>query len=311
MDPLLTVRRAPTTRRARLGTSLAAAAVLALGLASCGGDEPAGGQASASASAEASSTPSASATISDGADTAQGSGDEAARTEYVEAVREAAQETDVSVRSRITSTVSSGQQEIETVITGVTAIEDGELTADFDTTLPESQGGAELRTVIVDGVLYVQAPGVPEGKFQRIDIDEAGGQFGEQLQQQLDQLDPRAQGAASLDAITSVERVGESTVDGVDVTDYRVVLDFAGYAEAQGNQTLLQLQQAAGAPDTVPALNSLDDEGRIRRSVIDLELQGTEVRTVADFLEYGVDVDVTAPPRSRTVEAPTGQAPTG
>ncbi|QWC85701.1 hypothetical protein KLP28_02770 [Nocardioidaceae bacterium] len=287
-------------------------AALALALTGCGSDgdtDPAAGSGDASASASPSQSPSESAEESPSeSPEASGSsgGDSAAQQEYVDLVQQAAEEEDTSVRTRVVSTVDTPQGPLETVVRGVTQVEDGELSARLDTELPQSAGGGTLQTLIVDGVFYVQAPGIPQGKYARVDLAEAGGQIGEQLQQQIDQIDPRAQAEATIASVQSVEKLGESRVNGADVTRFRVVQDFREFADAQQNPLYDQLLASGAAPEQLTSVVAIDDDGRVRRTTADLEVQGTSVRTVADFLAYDVDVDITAPAQRDVVEQPTG-----
>ena len=286
----------PSCRRAAVG--LASTAVLALTMAGCGSESAPAEEASATASssASASTSPSASASAS-----AESSG---AKQEYLDAVRAAAEEENASVRTKVLSTIDSPQGKIETVVTGVTQVQDGVISADLETELPQGQG--TLRTLIVDGVFYVQGPGIPKGKFAKYDLATSGGPLGEQLQQQLDQIDPRAQAEATVASVTSVEKLGEGSVNGVDVTEYRVNQDFAAFAKESKSPLFDQLLQSGAAPKQLTSVVSLDDEGRVRRTELDLDVQGSAVKTVADFLEYDVDVDITAPPKSKVAKMPQG-----
>lgn len=295
-------------RRAARVRGLAVAAVLGLTLTSCGGGDTGSTETSPSASASASS--SASSPSSSPSDTAgaEGSGSSEgsaeAKEEYLDVLRQAAEEQETSVRTRSVNTVDTPQGPIETVVTGVTVVEDGTLSARLDTELPQGQGS--LRTLIVDGTFYVQAPGVPQGKFVQVDLREAAGPLGEQLQQQLDQIDPRAQAESAIDSVTSVEDLGEDEVNGVEVTRYRVTQDFRAVVEAQNNAVLKQLLDEGIAPEELTSEVSVDDEGRVRRIEVELDVQGMTVTTVSDYLEYDVDVDITAPPRSKIAEMPSG-----
>ena len=291
--------------RARGASGLATAAVLALALTGCGSEsetEPAA-PASSSSSAAESASPSPSESPSESAsDAAVSRGDSEAKEDYLEAVRQAAEE-DSSVRTRVISTVETPQGPLMTTVKGVTQMQDGKLSARLDTTLPPNAGGLTLQTLIVDGVFYLRTSSMPEGKYEKIELAQASGEIGAQLQQQLDQIDPRAQAEATVASVESVRVLGETKVNGVDVTQYNVTQDFQKFADAQENPLFDQLIQAGAAPQELESTVYLDEDGRVRRTQLELEVQGSAVRTVADFLAYDVDVSIEKPAKKDIVKS--------
>ena len=303
------VSRSDARRHAPRG--IAAAAVLALALSGCGGGESAGEEPSApassssTASAPASTEPSTQASGEPSTGSSADAGSAEAKQAYLDVLRQAAEQEDVSVRTRAVSTAAGPQgQETSTTVTGVTVIEDGKVSARLDTEIPGST--QKSRILIVDGVFYVQSPALEDGRYVQIDLGEAAGQLGEQLQQQLDAIDPRAQAQAQIASVQSVEDLGEGTVNGVAITRYRVTQDFEAAARAQDNQILRQLLNEGIAPDQLTSDVSVDDEGRVRRIELELDVQGITVKTVADYLEYDVKASISAPPQSRIVQMPQG-----
>ena len=253
------------TRTSWRGT--AAAAALVLGLVGCGGGD---------------------APRADRADTL------APQAAVVAAVQQT-QEVD-SYGFTLTSSTNAGGQSIEFGGSGV-ATSDGSA-AEMTFSLPG--GAGELRQRIVDGVMYMELPQQP-GVFYELKVAD---------------LVDTALGAstdvtAGLEALTSVdegvEEVGREDLRGVDTTRYRGTFDLSKAFEAFKGPLRDQLEQvvANGGTKRVPFDAWVDDEGRIRQVDQTLTLQVPqapgqefEVETRVEFYDFGVDVDVEAPPAS-------------
>lgn len=82
----------------------------------------------------------------------------------------------------------------------------------------------------------------------------------------------------------SVRKGGTTTVNGVDVTQYEVELDLSKVAGAE----------AAGS-GTATATYYLDQDDRMRRVQVDMEIQGQKVATIVDMTSYNEPVDISAP----------------
>lgn len=116
----------------------------------------------------------------------------------------------------------------------------------------------------------------------------------------------------------SVEKVGTEKVRGAQTTHYRAVLDLAKEAaqqdpEVRGAHDDL-VEQLGG--DKLPVEVWLDDHERVRRFAIDVTMpvpkgtdapgtpEGAEVRTQIkiDYYDFGLNVDVQAPPPDQTMD---------
>jgi hypothetical protein len=95
-------------------------------------------------------------------------------------------------------------------------------------------------------------------------------------------------------------RLGEKDVRGIPTDGYRLELDLARLVErapAQRRQAL-EAELERRAVKTIPVEVWIDDVGRARRFVIELE----EVPATVDFFDFGVAVDVQAPPKDEVFD---------
>jgi hypothetical protein len=117
----------------------------------------------------------------------------------------------------------------------------------------------------------------------------------------LGQNDP-SQMLEYLRATSKVEERGTDTVRGVETTHYkaRVQLDkVADRVSADAAKTLEQLTQQTGIKE-VPFDVWVDDEGLVRRIVMDWHPKGGSFRMSIDLFDFG-NVDIAVPDASETV----------
>lgn len=253
------------TRSGWRGT--AAAAALVLGLAGCGGGDGSGA----------------------------GRADTLAPQAAVVAAVQQTQQVE-SYGFTLTSSTDAGGQSIEFGGSGV-ATSDGSA-ADMTFSLPG--GAGELRQRIVDGVLYMELPQQP-GVFYELKVADLADTS----------LGASTDVTAGLEALKSaddgVEEVGREELRGVGTTRYRGTFDLSTAFQAFKGPLRAQLEQvvAKGGAERVPFDAWVDDEGRIRQvdQTLTLEVpqapgQELEVQTRVEFYDFGVEVDVEAPPAS-------------
>lgn len=179
-----------------------------------------------------------------------------------------------------------------------------------------ARGAYEL---IFDGTtVYAQLPGFDlPTPWLRIELGELPGMDAAQLEQ-FAQLDP-ADGLRLLSAaIDEVETVGEEEIRGVTTTHHRLRLDLKRAAENAPPEAQEYLGRQVGrlGVETLPLDVWLDEEGRVRRQAYQIDLAGgglpppgvpsagpaagagapTGVRLAVDYYDFGVQVDVAAPP---------------
>ena len=184
-------------------------------------------------------------------------------------------------------------------------------------------GSVEVR--IVDGVIYVNlgevplaASRLPEGKhWVRIDPDSLGAGSGVGLGQLLEQAKSNSptQGLEYLRGLSGdVQNLGDDTVAGAHATHYRASIDYAKVA-AKLPDSASALAGKLATLGTVPADVWIDDSDRVVKMHFTISggaLGGSELvdgdRT-ADFTmeitDFGVPVNVEAPPADETVDVAT------
>ncbi|WP_370616267.1 DUF6612 family protein [Mumia qirimensis] len=172
-----------------------------------------------------------------------------------------------------------------------------DVTTDTDPTksamrMTMDMGGQDVEMVLVDGVVYTKAPGMPEGKWMKIDLADAAGAAGGSFAQLRDSIDP-AQSIKNLkDSLKDLKDTGETeTLDGVEARRFDAVVD---------TSKLAGLPAAAGAqiPDEITYQYWVGPDNLPRKVV--LEGLGTPMELT--FSKWGEDVAVEAPPAADVVD---------
>ena len=137
-------------------------------------------------------------------------------------------------------------------------------------------------------------------QWLRYDLDSLGPEFASILDQ-AQQVDP-AESLSVLRDVADVTEVGRETLEGVETTHYSGELDLRATLEASGVDPAM-LEGAAGVDldQPVPVDVWIDEDGLVRRYETSMEVSGTTTTTTFEVLEYGVDVEITAPPADETV----------
>ena len=190
----------------------------------------------------------------------------------------------------------------------------GRLTFDAGDLLQASglEGADEPIEVILDGdVVYMKYPlltaFLPDAKpWLKLDVANVAEQQGIDLSQ-FQQLNQNpAETLDYLRATANVEEVGTETIDGVETTKYRGVVEFDKVADfvpeadrAELEEAIDQLKEQTGLSE-LPVEVWVDDDGLPRRIsyAYDAEIQGQSFKAalVMDFSDYGVEVSVEPPP---------------
>lgn len=196
------------------------------------------------------------------------------------------------------------------------------LFAAFDDAPPDAFGDGTMELVFDGLVFYV---GFPQGsaiekelgagkRWMRVDVEEIGEEAGLDLgalmqmnQSPMDQL--RLLYAAS----DGVEVVGTEEVRGVETTHYRAQVDFGRALDATLDESgldgeerealerqLRSLQDEPGLDLSMPMDVWVDDEGRLRRFVLDMTAapgaeEAVTMTMTMELYDFGVEVDVEAP----------------
>jgi hypothetical protein len=199
----------------------------------------------------------------------------------------------------------------------------GKVTYDFSELLAASglDAGNEPAQVIVDKTtFYMKFPLltglIPEGKpWIKFDLEAIGQEQGLDLSQlqQLNQGDP-SQILGYLRGAGTVEDLGTETIDGVETTHYRAIVDLdrvVSQAPAelrpQVQKQIDLLKEQSGITE-LPIEVWVDADGLPRRVTysFDLSLTDPESKTstilTMDFADYGLDVTVEPPPASEVTD---------
>jgi hypothetical protein len=199
----------------------------------------------------------------------------------------------------------------------------GSMTLDMGSLLPlEGVGQFELR--MVDETLYMRLPslmglGLPTDKeWVSLEPGKAleGAGFGGFDPSSMQQ-DP-AQLLRLLRASSEVTEAGTATIRGVETTRYTAKLDLRKSIEASAKELELTAEQRAllrqaaeqlvdqVETDTLPVEVYVDADGLLRRLALDLSMnvegQTLSMKQTTDFYDFGVDVDVEAPPASQVFD---------
>lgn len=167
----------------------------------------------------------------------------------------------------------------------------------------------ELR--FVDGTVYMRVPD-PRPGLAAEDLPDAewivfADDDTDEMAAQLDQLDFGATLQALRDSVEVTED-GRETIVGVETTRYVGTTTLRSLLAAQGTPEEQFEAEAAGEAgadldEPMPLTVWIDDDGLVRRydyTMVDGDFETTQSMTV---LEYGLEVDITAPPAELTMDA--------
>jgi hypothetical protein len=181
-------------------------------------------------------------------------------------------------------------------------------------TMPElaAEGIDAIETRFVDGLVYTQLPMGPGGDevlWVRIDPEEQGAAG------DATTTDPSAN-LGMLQGVEDVEEVGEEEIRGEPTTHYALTIDLeAARDQVDDEQQRAAIERAMRDLDsaTMPMEVWLDGDDRVRRQRQEVDLADVQaaqpgqapmsgtVVTVVEFYDFGVDVDVEAPPEDEVV----------
>ena len=291
-----------TTLARRLGAA-ALVAGLALGAAGCSGDSS--GDADATSSEQGSEEPSAEAPeesaeeSAEDTEPAEETGDDAeapeelSPDEFFPAVMAALQDAE-SFRFSVTTTTAGATQE---------ATGEGRFTDSGAEVRATSTGAQAVESILIDQVLYLRSEQLGLGdKWAKIDLK---GQEGTLYGFIAKATDPQATMKA-LESPEKLELVGTEDVDGVSANHYRITIDSKQYASAMG----LPAQMGSFLPDEIVQELWVDGENRPLKHFSELEIptpgggEPTTSTTEGSYSDFGIDVEIEAPPASEITDAP-------
>jgi hypothetical protein len=179
----------------------------------------------------------------------------------------------------------------------------------------------EFSMVMDFPIMYMKLPkaamgeaGAPKTPWVKVDLSKATGVDLSQLSQFSQ--NPADQLQMLRTVSDNVEERGKKTVRGVKTTHFHATIDLDKALEqglrqvpaAQREQTRRALEAMAkqSGLDELPIDVFLDDEGVVRRMLMDMEttVEGQSMRMVMtmDFFDFGAPVDVTPPPAGQVTD---------
>jgi hypothetical protein len=269
------MRRSLTLRR-----SLAALALPLLlgGLAACGSDDegadPAASSSSSTESGESSETE---------------AGEEVDKAAFVDDLKAGLQ---ASTTATMTMHMDMGGQAIHA---------DGAV--DYTTTPPQmaltmetpAAAGESIDMRLVEGVMYMNLGRMTKDKFVSFDLSDAAN-LPPGMEQLTSTMDPLAAFESLEEGVQSVVFVGDEDVEGEQLGHYEVELDTSKIKQFSELPTEAQL------PKTVTYDLWLDDENRMRKMSMEMDLGGSPTATEVEFADWDEPVDIAAPPASEVVD---------
>jgi len=163
---------------------------------------------------------------------------------------------------------------------------------DSSAQLSMQAGPMPIDARLVDGVLYLKIAALTDGKYARLDLDEAQGALSQQFGSMTEGVDPARQLEAYEKALVEFENLGDGgEVDGVSTTRLRLVIDptklpqhgtKAGRVADQRITMTLQV----GADDLLRTLTAETDQ----------------METTVSWSRWGEPVEVTAPSKGEIAE---------
>ena len=260
---------------------LATAGVLALGLSGCGAAAEGAGE-------QADATTAASAEAAVGLTQAS----------FVEEL--AAAQSDAGT-VHMTMTYSGAGAE-------ATGMAGAPLEADVDISDPESPEmamqmdieGETTDMVLSGGDFYMNMGESTSGKFLSLaeasESDNPMGELfksmGDVMQNSLKDMDPAAQLQGMDGAITSFEKTGTETVDGVETDVYTILVDAT---KMTGPQVEDLPEEALAQAGDVEIIYNVDQDNLARQLVLTMGPDGEEIVMTSAFSAWGEPVDVAAP----------------
>jgi hypothetical protein len=268
--------------------AIAAASLVALALAGCGGDDGKAADKTSSASSSAPTSASASSPDAASSDTASASGAELSPAEFTGILKDAL---DKATTAHLTMDLGSGAG---------TAEGDVDYTQDppvMAMTMSVAQLGGDIDARLVDGKMYLQTAALGE-KWVLVPLDDASSPLGS-LGDLFDFSKAMENFAA---AVTSVQDLGQEDRDGETLEHYSATVDTSKLASQLPSALA---GGAASLPDTLTQDWWFDSDDRIS----EFSFQSGPNPVDFKLSDWGEKVSVDAPPADQVTSMPDLPAP--
>ncbi|NYE36994.1 hypothetical protein F4692_002127 [Nocardioides cavernae] len=165
-----------------------------------------------------------------------------------------------------------------------------------------STGAQAMDMILIDKAMYMKSPDLGTGdKWLKIDLSDPNSLFGMIGKA----TDPEVMFKA-MEAPKKLELVGSEEVDGVETNHYRITLDPSQYLKAMEFPAAM----AEMLPKELVTEMWVDADNLPRKFAQTMELPGTgggagtSSTTEGTYSDFGLDVDIQAPPASEVTEQP-------
>lgn len=279
----------PVTPLARRLGSAALALTLGAGLTACSGDQPADSSSATDDNTDSGADDSPEGTT-DAEEPAAASLEELSAAEFYPAVMGALREAET-----FTFTTTSEAQGQPTTMIGQARFGD-----DGVEMMASSSGAQAMEFILLDQVMYMRSPEMGTGdKYLEIDLSDPDSLFGMIGKA----TDPELMFKA-MESPTDLELLGREEVDGVATNRYRITIDSAEYSKA--------MEFPAAMADLLPQEMVtgmwVDGDNRPLKFTQTIEIlspaggQPVPSTTEGVYSDFGVDVDIEAPPADQISE---------
>ena len=237
----------------------------------------------------------------------------------------------IDMTMQMEGVTGSGDAPLGITVKGLYDLEsmDAQMTMTIDGPMAAGLGGGEIELRMVDGVMYMDVGSLaemlggagglslpPGVKWLRLDLQEMMKSFGGSGGLGLpDSTDPTKTFEMLRDIAGDIETVGREEVRGVETTHYRTTVDLAKASDSLPSDIKSMLGNLDGAFGAIPIEVWIDDDGLLRRMDMRFDLSsllgsvsggsnlGSGIITMRmDLYDYGVEVDVEAPPAGETYD---------
>lgn len=211
---------------------------------------------------------------------------------------------------QISGSLSGGGQQIPIAGSGAVDMRNTRMRMTMSFPVPGA-GNVDIEELLDGTTMYMRLPSalsqrLPSPKpWIKLDLKELSKASGVDLQQamQANQQNPGDM-LEALKGVSDSKVVGHETIRGADTTHYHADVDLRKALDevASDKQRLQQLIDSTGLT-TMPVDVWIDGSGRVARQTVKFSGNDVAMDFTIDYTQFGVPVDVTAPPADQVMDA--------
>lgn len=153
------------------------------------------------------------------------------------------------------------------------------------------QGALEMR--VVDGIMYMNMGPMSGNQFMKVDLNDTSSPLTQQYGNIFEQFDSASQLKAYEKSLKSLTEKGDGgTIDGVNTTEWVLVLDPAKIAETTG-------VDATALPKDMSLTMFIGEDNLPRKVLSVMNAAGANVEMEMLYTKWGEPVDISAPPKDQ------------